>query len=213
MQRGGQTVLMLHSNAYYNYYNHLRRSLVIADSAQTCIDCKFALQSVCGIVCTIQWPSQRHRYYSWTQTQTQKHIHQTDIAQTYNDCIVCPSFGSYYLNVGATQWPSHRHKHKPYGHTQTDRVQTCIDHKPVPHWKILAAIWVSIHGLMPSPSNPCPAGQGYMAVHQGSHNSACFIAPSVHQYTTVSRREEEGLRRMQSVGGMPPSRTAPPKTS
>ena len=50
---------MLPSNAYYN---HLRRSLVIADSAQTCIDCKFAPQSLCGIVGAIQWYSNRHRH-------------------------------------------------------------------------------------------------------------------------------------------------------
>ena len=45
--------------------------------------------------------------------------------------------------------------------------------------QILPPIWVvvgTIHGLMPSPSNPCPVGQGYMAVHQGTHNTARFIA-------------------------------------
>ena len=41
---------------------------------------------------------------------------------------------------------------------------------------------------MPSPSNPCPAGQGYMAVHQSSHNSACFIAPSVRHRISPRRK-------------------------
>ena len=56
--------------------------------------------------------------------------------------------------------------------------------------QILPPIWVvvgTIHGLMPSPSNPCPVGQGYMAVHQGTHNTARFIALP---YGTVSRGEE-----------------------
>ena len=59
--------------------------------------------------------------------------------------------------------------------------------------QILPPIWVvvgTIHGLMPSPSNPCPVGQGYMAVHQGTHNTARFIALP---YGTVSRGEECGM--------------------
>ena len=87
--------------------------------------------------------------------------------------------------MALTQTQTHKH-----GQTDTmaDRVQTCTDHNLIPLWKILPPIWVTIHALMPSPSNPCPAGQGYMAVHQGSHNSACFIAPSVHHRISLRRR-------------------------
>ena len=84
--------------------------------------------------------------------------------------------------------PSHRYRQASMD-TQTHRqtvLRHAYDHKLVPLWKILPPIWVTIHGLMPSASNPWPAGQGYMAVHQSSHNSACFIAPSVRHCCCTS---------------------------
>ena len=88
--------------------------------------------------------------------------------------------------------------------TQTHRqtvLRHAYDHKLVPLWKILPPIWVTIHGLMPSASNPWPAGQGYMAVHQSSHNSACFIAPSVRHCCTSPPRRRRSAKDAQYERG------------
>ena len=124
---------------------------MIADTAQTCIDCKLASLPV-------SWVLLPQSSCGYPRTDTDKQA-----------------------------W-THRHGNMD---TQTHRqtvLRHAYDHKLVPLWKILPPIWVTIHGLMPSASNPWPAGQGYMAVHQSSHNSACFIAPSVRHRISPRRR-------------------------
>ena len=148
------------------YNGHLRQSLVIADTAQTCIDCKIAslpvswvllLQSSCG------YPRTDTDKQAWT------HRHGNMDTQTHRQTVL-------------------RHAY---------------DHKLVPLWKILPPIWVTIHGLMPSASNPWPAGQGYMAVHQSSHNSARFIAPSVRHCCTSPPRRRRSAKDAQYEGALP----------
>ena len=77
-------------------------------------------------------------------------------------------------------------------------------------------IWELYMAWCPPPLTPCPAGQGYMAVHWGSHNSAALLRlppVSTNVRHAGSRGEERRMQRRAALAGIVawcPSRTGPP---